>query len=156
DPGRIEGMRPWLGEVVTGLIDAFGGRNRVDIVDDFAYPFPVTVICRILGVPREDEARFRGWVDVVVETIDPRLARDPEQLRKRDGALAEFRQYLAELLEAHRRQPGDDLLSGLVADPGPEGPCQRVSCSAPPGCCSSPVTRRRSTSSPTGCSRCCG
>src|SRR5215472_3977945 len=122
DPGRIEGMRPWLREVVTGLIDAFGDRNRVDIVDDLAYPFPVTVICRILGVPREDEPRFRRWVDVVVETIDPRLTREPEQLRKRDESLAEFGEYLAQLAEVHRRQPGDDLLSGLVTDPGPEGP----------------------------------
>jgi cytochrome P450 len=125
DPGRIEGMRAWLTEVVTGLIDAFRDRNRVDIVDDFAYPFPVTAICRILGVPREDEPRFRSWVDVVVETIDPRMPRDPEQLRKRDQGLAEFGQYLAELVEAHRRQPGDDLLSGVVTDPGPEGPMQQ-------------------------------
>ncbi|HKF78696.1 MAG TPA: cytochrome P450, partial [Candidatus Dormibacteraeota bacterium] len=122
DPRRIDGMRPWLHEVVTGLIDRFGKGNRVDIVDDFAYPFPVTVICRLLGVPREDEPRFRRWVEVNVETIDPRLARDPEQQRRRDQALAEFGDYLAELVEAHRRQPGDDLLSGLVADPGPEGP----------------------------------
>ncbi|HKF19656.1 MAG TPA: cytochrome P450 [Candidatus Dormibacteraeota bacterium] len=121
DPGRIDSMRPWLAEVVTALIDRFGDRNRVDIVDDFAYPFPVTVICRLLGVPREDEPRFRGWVDVLVEAIDPRRAQDAEQLRKRDQALAEFGQYLAELVEAHRRQPGDDLLSGLVADPGPDG-----------------------------------
>jgi cytochrome P450 len=122
DPGRVEGMRPWLREVVTRLIDAFGDRNRVDIVDDFAYPFPVTAICRILGVPREDEPRFRRWVDALVEVVDPRMARDPEQLQKRDQDLAEFGQYLAELVEAHRRQPGDDLLSGLVSDPGPEGP----------------------------------
>jgi len=51
-PGWIEGMRPWLAEVATGLIDKFTGRSRVDIVDDFAYPLPVTAICRILGVPR--------------------------------------------------------------------------------------------------------
>jgi len=118
---RIDSMRPWFVEVVTRLIDSFGRRNRVDIVDDFAYPFLVTVICHILGVPREDEPRFRQWVDVVVETIDPRRARDPERMRKRDQSLAELGQYLAGLVDAHRRRPGDDLLSGLVTDPGPEG-----------------------------------
>ena len=122
DPGRIDGLRPWLAEVVTSLIDGFGDGNRVDIVDDFAYPFPVTVICKLLGVPREDEPRFRGWVDAIVESLDPRLARDPEQQSKRDHAGAELGRYLAGLAEAHRRQPGDDLLSGLVTDPGPEGP----------------------------------
>jgi cytochrome P450 len=115
-------MRPWLLEVVTGLIDRFAHRNRVDIVDDFAYPFPVTVICRILGVPREDEPRFRVWVAAISETIDPRLLRDPEYQRKRGQARAELGRYLADLADAHRRSPGDDMLSGLVTDPGPEGP----------------------------------
>lgn len=125
DPGRIDGMRPWFVEVVTGLIDSFGDRNRVDIVDEFAYPFPVTVICRILGVPREDEPRFRVWVDAISEAIDPRLARDPEYQRKLDQPRAELGRYLAELADAHRQDPGDDLLSGLVTDPGPEGPMSR-------------------------------
>src|SRR5215831_20958024 len=48
DPERIDSMRPWFVEVATSLIDNFRGGNRVDVVDDFAYPFPVTVICRIL------------------------------------------------------------------------------------------------------------
>ena len=125
DPGRIDRLRPWFAEVVTGLIDSFGDRNRVDIVDDFAYPFPVTVICRILGVPREDEPRFRRWVDAISEAIDPTLARDPGQRRKLDQPRVELSRYLAELADAHRRQPGDDLLSGLVTDPGPEGPMSR-------------------------------
>jgi cytochrome P450 len=124
-PWRIDGMRPWLLQVVSGLIDSFGDGNRVDIVDDFAYPFPVTVICRILGVPREDEPRFRGWMYAISEALDPTLARDPEVQRKGDQARAELGGYLAELADAHRRRPGDDILSGLVTDPGPEGPMSR-------------------------------
>jgi len=56
-PGRIEGMRPWLAEVTNALIANFAGKYRIDIVDDFAYPLPVTAICRLLGVPREDQPR---------------------------------------------------------------------------------------------------
>jgi cytochrome P450 len=122
DPGRIDGMRPWLAEVVAGLIDGFRDGNQVDVVDDFAYPFPVTVITRILGVPREDEPRFSRWIAAITETIDPALLRDPENQRKRGQATAELGRYLAGLIEAHRRSPGDDMLSGLVTDPGPEGP----------------------------------
>ena len=125
DPGRIDGMRPWFAEVVSGLIDGFAGRQRVDIVDEFAYPFPVTVITRLLGVPREDEPRFRGWVNTLVEAIDPRHGRDPEYERRRDRAMTEFSRYMADLADSHRRQPGDDLLSGMVTDPGPEGPMSR-------------------------------
>ncbi len=121
DPGRIDGMRPWLAEVMTGLVDKLEGKSQVDIVDEVAYPLPVTVICRLLGVPREDESRFHQWVEPVVQGLDPRSAGDPEYRRRFDQASAEFNQYLAQLIDMHRRQPGDDLLSGLVTDPGPEG-----------------------------------
>ena len=72
-PGRIDGLRPELTRMVTGLIDDFGDRTRVDIVDDLAYPFPVSVsvICSLLGVPRDDEPRFREWTDVLVDRLDP-------------------------------------------------------------------------------------
>ena len=67
-PKRVEGMRRWLAEVTNRLIDNVADANQVDIVDDFAYPLPVTAICRLLGVPPEDEARFRQWADVLVAT----------------------------------------------------------------------------------------
>ena len=127
-PTRIDGLRPWLVETVTGLIDGFADRNRVDIVDDFAYPFPVAAICGLLGVPPEDEPRFRPWMEAINEAIDPRdpdLTRNPEQRRKLDQATSELRQYLSELVDARGREPGDDLLSGLVSDPGSPGPLSR-------------------------------
>ena len=103
------------------LIDGFAGRNQVDIVDDFAYPFPVTVICELLGVPREDEPRFHVWVEAGRGGPRPDGRRAREQQRKRAQASAELGQYLAELVETHRRTPGDDLLSALVTDDGPDG-----------------------------------
>src|SRR5262245_56182637 len=54
-PGRVEGMRPWLTELTNSLIDKLAGKQRVDLVDDFAYPLPVTAICHLLGVPLEDQ-----------------------------------------------------------------------------------------------------
>jgi cytochrome P450 len=48
-------MEPELLGIVTKLIDGLAGRNRIDVVDDLAYPFPVAVICELLGVPHEDE-----------------------------------------------------------------------------------------------------
>jgi cytochrome P450 len=125
DPGRIAGMVPDMAEIVTGLIDDFAGRNQVDLVDDFAYPFPVTVICRLLGVPREDEPRFHVWADAVVETIDPTTGDFATRRRRRDQALAELGRYLGELADARRKRPGDDMLSGLVTDDGPQGRLSR-------------------------------
>jgi cytochrome P450 len=125
DPDRIVAMFPDLIEIVSGLIDDFAGRNRVDLVDDFAYPFPVTVICRLLGVPREDEPRFRLWADTVIEAIDPTTGDLATRNRRRDQALAELSRYLGELADAGRDNPGDDMLSQLVTDEGIEGRLSR-------------------------------
>ena len=52
-------MRGEIAQITQNLIEAWRGRPRIDIVDDFAYPLPVTAICRLLGVPREDQPRFQ-------------------------------------------------------------------------------------------------
>ena len=121
-PGRVDGMRAELTGIVTGLIDALAGRNRVDIVEDIAYPFPVTVICRLLGVPREDEPRFHVWADAIVAALGPGEDATAERRRRRDDAAAELRRYLGGLADARRAHPGDDLISGLVTRDGPEEP----------------------------------
>jgi cytochrome P450 len=124
-PGWIEGMRPWLAEITTGLIDKLTGHSRVDIVEDFAYPLPVTAICKILGVPREDQPRFAVWADAFTETGDPSTGTFEQRMRRRDQVTAELGRYLDGLADAHARQPGDDLISGLLADTGPHGPMAR-------------------------------
>ena len=118
-------MLPDLVEIVSGLIDNFAGRNQVDLVDDFAYPFPVTVICRLLGVPREDEPRFRVWADAVIEAVDPTTGDVATRKRRRDLAFADLGRYLGELADARRDHPGDDMLSELATDNGPQGRLSR-------------------------------
>jgi cytochrome P450 len=124
-PGRIDGMRPWLAEVTTGLIDNLAGKDQVDLVDEVAYPLPVTAICQLLGVPREDEPRFRRWADALIEVLDPTTGTLEQRQRRRDQALAELHRYLNGLADAHLRQPGDDLLSGLLTDDAPGGRMSR-------------------------------
>ncbi|WP_030919556.1 cytochrome P450 [Streptosporangium amethystogenes] len=122
-PTLIDDMRPDLTAIVTGLIENLAGRDQIDVVDDFAYPFPVTVICHLLGVPREDEPRFHRWVEAIVALLDFDPAKDPqERLREGVQARKDLRHYLAELLRSRRgRPPGDDLLSRLASDEGPDG-----------------------------------
>jgi cytochrome P450 len=124
-PGRIEGMRPWLAEITSGLIDNLAGRSRVDIVEDFAYPLPVTAICRLLGVPREDQPRFAVLADALIQAGDPSTGTFEERMRRRDQVTSELGQYLNGLADVHARQPGDDLLTGLLTDTGPDGPMAR-------------------------------
>lgn len=70
-PRFLHDMRDDLPRVVADLLDGLEGKDEVDVVDDFAYPLPVTAICKILGVPREDEPRFHGWADAVASGLDP-------------------------------------------------------------------------------------
>ena len=120
-PDRIDRLVPELDEIVTGLIDNFAGRNRVGLVDEFAYPFPVTVICRVLGVPREDEPRFRVWSTDFIQAGDPATGDFATRSRRREQTTAEMGRYMGELADARRDHPGDDMLSGLVTDDGPDG-----------------------------------
>ncbi|QIY73090.1 cytochrome P450 [Streptomyces sp. RLB1-33] len=121
-PGLVTGMEPDLTAIVSGLIDDFAGKERIDIVDDFAYPFPVTVICHLLGVPREDEPRFHVWVNAIIDSIDFNPKTDPqEKLDNGVQATKDLREYLGGLLEQRHGRPGDDLLTRLANDDGPDG-----------------------------------
>ncbi|MEU2339910.1 cytochrome P450 [Streptomyces sp. NPDC006654] len=120
-PRRIENMRGRLEEIITELIDGLGDAREFDLVDQVAYPFPVTAICRLLGVPREDEPRFRAWVDPIVAGLDPdtRTAADSEKAAQE--ARLQLGMYLNGLVEQRAREPRDDMLSDLVHSRGPDG-----------------------------------
>lgn len=128
-PRRLHTMRGELTRIVGELIDGFEGRDRIDLVDHFSYPFPVTVICRLLGVPQEDEPRFHAWADTVAAGLDPDPDADEDAAERRRisrQARTELAVYLSELIEERRRAPGDDMLSALVGWEGPEGRMSRV------------------------------
>jgi cytochrome P450 len=125
DPDRIVSMASDMAEIVSSLIDNLAGRNEADLVDDVAYPFPVTVICKLLGVPREDQPRFRAWADGVIAAIDPTTGDFPTRQRRRDEVQAELGAYFGELADADRDRAGTDMLSELVTEDGPEGRLSR-------------------------------
>ncbi|MEU8712650.1 cytochrome P450 [Streptomyces sp. NPDC048663] len=120
-PHRIDDMRGQLEEIVTGLIDGLGQAREFDLVDQIAYPFPVTAICRVLGVPREDEPRFRAWVDPIVAGLDPDSRTAAESQRTAQEARLQLGMYLNGLVEQRVKEPRDDMLSDLVHSSGPDG-----------------------------------
>lgn len=119
-PDRVDAMRGEIIRLTEELIEGFQTGRQVDIVDDFAYPLPVTVICRLLGVPREDEPLFREWSAAIVASAD---VKPEEDSTKRDlageQARVEMGQYLVDLAEQRRGRPGDDMLSAFVNEPDP-------------------------------------
>ncbi|MFC4009166.1 cytochrome P450 [Nonomuraea purpurea] len=120
-PRTVENLRPDMLAITTRLIDGIAGEPRADLVDEVAYPLPVAVICRLLGVPVEDEERFHAWADQIIETLGPGEEDRAERDRARQAVQAELGGFLAGLADDRRRHPGDDMLSGLVTYHGPEG-----------------------------------
>jgi cytochrome P450 len=124
-PDKIDGMRQELSAITKQLADNLAGKTQIDVVDDFAYPFPVTVICRLLGVPPEDETKFHGWADAIVDSLDVGFEADPAEAQRKAAegsqAGAALAQYMGGLLQRYFMQPADNYLSGLVSYQGPEG-----------------------------------
>ncbi|WP_317440880.1 cytochrome P450 [Streptomyces collinus] len=124
-PHLISDLEPEIRRLVDGLLDDMKGKNRIDAVDDFAYPLPVTVICKVLGVPLEDEPRFHQWIETALDALDFGPEAASEEIRSRQAAgrqaVREFGQFAAELLDRYAQQPGPGMLSALVNEDGPEG-----------------------------------
>lgn len=115
-PRRIDELRATTQAIATELIDAIAAKTGpVDLVQAFAYPLPVRVICALLGVPPEDEALFTSWSRGVARSVDPSVLRTPAIEATIEEARARLRAYLGDLLAARRRTPGDDLVSALAA-----------------------------------------
>ncbi len=127
-PDVIPKMEPDIQRLCNELLDKIKakGENRFDVVDDYAYPVPVAVICKLLGVPLKDEPRFHGWIFDGMAGLDlgPEAATDEGKARAEKGraSMAALNKYLADLIQRYVREPGEGLLSKLVNDDGPDGP----------------------------------
>ena len=115
-----DAMRGEIDQITKELMESVQAGRQLDIVDDFAYPLPVTVICRLLGVPREDEPLLRTWSDALATAADVRPGEDPTE-RHQAGSQAQLEMggYLLDLAERRRGHPTDDMLSAFVDEPDP-------------------------------------
>ncbi|MFF6994360.1 cytochrome P450 [Streptomyces sp. NPDC008313] len=103
---RVEALRPRVREITGQLLDAMLPRGRADLVESFAYPLPLTVICELLGVPETDRAAFRAMSTEVVAPTDATTEL---------AAVEQLGAYLTELIEDKRRSGhSGDLLSDLI------------------------------------------
>jgi len=113
-PRMVEGLRPRIQEIVDELMDAVQGSGRMDVIRDLAYPLPVIVIAEMLGVPPEDRDRFKHWSDEIVGALNGPFALEETLQRARTSA-NELATYMHGVIEERRREPRDDLMSGLIA-----------------------------------------
>jgi len=100
---RRAAPRPRAEEIAAGLLDEMAaGGDVTDLLDAYARPLPIAVLCELLGIPAAD----RGWIGVTVAAYDERAQHD--RLER------ELAAYFAELIAVRRAEPGDDLVSALV------------------------------------------
>jgi cytochrome P450 len=105
---RVEAMRPRVRELAGGLVDEMMAHGApADLVDLFALPLPVAVICELLGVPVGDRPKFRVWSDRMLSTA--RITAEEFHANRE-----ELRDYMRGLIAERRAAPADDLMSALV------------------------------------------
>jgi cytochrome P450 len=117
-PRVVAGLEPRIRAIATGLLDA-APHDRLDLVADFAYPLPVTVIAELLGVPSSDRDRIHRWVDGMFSGSSDFTMRErtPAQERQLHDAMyhaQEMGAYIGDHAAQRRETPRDDLLTRLV------------------------------------------
>lgn len=105
---RIEEMRGRVEEITEELLGAMSTKAPpVDLIEEFAFLLPTAVICEVLGVPFEDREGFRRWSTTIVTPMQ----HGREAVA---AAMHECTAYMGQLIARKRREPGDDVLTGLI------------------------------------------
>ncbi|MEC7809568.1 MAG: cytochrome P450 [Actinomycetota bacterium] len=119
-PRGIEKMRHLTTEIVDDLLSQLAEKKEVDLIKDFAFVVPFVVIHSMLGLPDADMLNVREWSQTLVQTLEPNIT--PEQVDEAIWGGAQLNEYLTEALAWKRNEPGDDLLTDLIAvEEGGEG-----------------------------------
>jgi hypothetical protein len=112
-PRAVAGLEPLIRELTQRLLSQADAAAGFDLIDTLAFPLPIAVICHLLGVPAEDQDKFRRWGHGVAATLDPQTARDVERATLSDQLA--LTGYLRDLVAKRRADPDDSILSALIA-----------------------------------------
>ncbi|MDX1889666.1 cytochrome P450 [Mycolicibacterium sp. 050158] len=117
-PKVVRALEPDVTAMVEALLDEIDPAAGFDAVTELAHPLPVAVICRMLGVPLQDEPEFSRASALLAQGLDPFFAFTgavPDDFEDRLQAGQWLRGYLADLIEQRRSVPREDLISALIA-----------------------------------------
>lgn len=109
----VDALAPRVEQLVDDLCDKAAAGSELDVVDDFAYPLPISVMCELLAIPDEDVPGFRKWSRDLAGVVD--IPMDLSVIARGAKAGEWFIDYFHDLLPKRRAKPGDDLLSALIA-----------------------------------------
>ncbi|MFF5305850.1 cytochrome P450 [Streptomyces sp. NPDC013161] len=112
-PRTVEQLKPYVSQLAGELVDGLVAKGGGDLLTDVAEPLPVAVIAEMLGIPESDRAPLRPWSADICGMYE--LSPSEDTAAKAVRASDEFSAYLRELIAARRKDPGDDLISGMIA-----------------------------------------
>ncbi|MGH9133524.1 MAG: cytochrome P450 [Ilumatobacteraceae bacterium] len=112
-PSAIERLRPRVQSMVDAVLDRAAERGSIELIDELAFPVPFRVISELLDMPTARAEELRDWSQAITAALEPTAKLD--DLDAADAAVAQFVPYLVEIIEHRRSNPGDDLLSALLA-----------------------------------------
>jgi cytochrome P450 len=112
-PIEISRLGPRIENIANSLIDNIieKDNNTMDLITDFAYPLPATVIAELLGVPSEDQDTFHQWADNIVSL---EINNDVDSIRKADKTVTDMDIYFSNLIEKKKKTPTNDLISHII------------------------------------------
>jgi cytochrome P450 len=111
-PASANRLRPTMRAVVTDLIDQVAGDGECEFVSDICEPYPIPIICELLGAPPEDWKLFSGWATDIFRIFNGALVEDLPFIEK---AADELTTYVSDMIAERRAEPRPDLLSDLIA-----------------------------------------
>jgi cytochrome P450 len=111
-PASANRLRPTMRTVVGELVDAVTAEGKSEFVADICEPYPIPIICELLGAPREDWKIFSAWATDIFKIFNNNLAEDLPSIER---AGTELSAYVSEMIAERRTAPRDDLLSDLIA-----------------------------------------
>ena len=110
---RVEDMRPRIQQIVDQTLDRIAPRGHMDLIEDFAFRLPVTIICDMLGIPAEHREVFYSSSHDGGRLLDP-VPLTPEEIKQGNAGNVMAQMYFQQLFELRRKNPGDDLTTQLV------------------------------------------
>ena len=111
-PRAADRLRPFMREVINGLLDAVTPSGRCDLATDVCDPYPIPIICELLGAPKKDWELFSVWAEDVLRIFNATAAEELDVIFK---AQDELEAYTLQLIADRRNSPADDLITSLIA-----------------------------------------
>jgi pimeloyl-[acyl-carrier protein] synthase len=113
-PRRMELLRGRLTAAAHELIDRVAERGEMDLISEYARPFPALVLAALIGLPEEDGPQLQRWVNDVSELLG-NFEHDPDRVEGLVQSMTELKEYLEEKLEEQRKNPGDGVMAAMMA-----------------------------------------